>query len=206
MITFFCIHAYQNLLPMPIVTLFQNPKKIIESKPLLTILTQIKKGKLKEEILNLRKLFNSDQDHDFDIQKRVLPFFCVSGHYTKENERIRMVNYSGFQLLEIPYLPEEDKKKICEILIKDPFCFAVFEAATGFGINIIVKTNGQRVFHKSTFWQVRKYYEQLTGVKRFSIQGEDIHYLCLFSFDENTYINLEAKVFSVNELLRDEVS
>jgi len=191
---------------MAIVTLFQNPKKIIASKPLLTILTQIKKGKLKEEILNLRKLFHSDRDQDFDIQKRVLPFFSVSGHYVNKDDRIRMVSYSGYQLLEITYLPEGDKKNVRTILEKDPFCFAIFDNATGLGLNIIIKTNSQKQFHKSSFWQVRRYYEQLTKFKRFSVQGEDIDYLCLFSFDEKAHINLEVKGFPTNEILREQIS
>ncbi len=180
---------------MSISTLFKSPTKIIESKPLLSILLQIQRGKMKKEVLNLRKLFSNDQSHSFDIQKRAIPFFSVCGHFVSKDQRVSMANYSGYQILEITYLSEKHKVKVRKQIAQDPFCFCCFETATGLGLHIIVPTRARKEQHAAVFNAVKKYYELVLGIKRFSSQGEDLDYLCLFSYDKNAYINLEAKSF-----------
>ena len=95
---------------MSVVTIFNYFKRPQSCLPLVNILMQIKTGKYRKKIENLRRYYEDDLGDDYEHQKKAIPLFSVSGNFKAENEKLKMVSYSGNLLLEIPYLNQRDLK------------------------------------------------------------------------------------------------
>jgi hypothetical protein len=181
---------------MSIVTFFSYFKRPKSCLPLLNILQQIKTGKYKSKIENLRKYYENDMGDDYDQQKKVIPLFSVAGNFRTENEQLKMISYSGNLLLEIPYLDGHDLKTVKMLVANDPYVIACFENALGDGLVFIVQSNGVAEEHESLFRLAVKYYKSLTGVRNFSSEGKSFIHTCMVSLDEHAYIAMKAKSFS----------
>ncbi|WP_312554620.1 BT4734/BF3469 family protein [Empedobacter brevis] len=80
-----------------------------------------------------------------------------------------------------------------------------FVSPSGKGLKVLVKTNNYNLeYHKSSYIQVQKYYEELTSLKT-DDNNIDAVRLCYFSYDQNAYLNLQAKEFIVEKTEREEV-
>jgi hypothetical protein len=186
----------KTILIMSIITIFdycKNPKSCL---PLLSILNQIKSGKYKREVENLRKYYEADIGTEYDQQQKIIPQFSVAGNFRMEEEQLKMISYSGNLLLEIPYLNMRDLKIVKMLLANDPCVMTCFEDALGNGLVFIVRSNGIPEEHQLMFRLAVRYYKNLTGIARFSSEGKSLIHTCMVSVDEHTYISLEAKSFS----------
>jgi VirE N-terminal domain len=163
---------------------------------LVNILLQIKTGKYRKKIMELRKYYEEDTGADYDAQKKVIPRFSVAGNFRMQDEQLKMVSYSGNLLLEIPYLNERDLKTVKMLVSNDPYVLACFENALGNGLVFIVKSCGAVEEHGELFRLAVRYYKSLTGVNHFSLEGKSISHTCMVSLDEHTYIGLDTKCFS----------
>jgi len=181
---------------MSIVTFFNYFKRPKSCLPLINILQQIKTGKYKRKIENLRKYHENDMGDDYDQQKKLIPFFSVAGNFKTKNERIEMISYSGNLLLEIPYLNQRDLKTVKMLLASDPYVMTCFENALGNGLVFIVRSNGVADEHELLFKLAVKYYKSMTGVRNFLSEGKSIFHTCMVSLDEHAYIGIETKSFS----------
>ncbi len=181
---------------MSVITIFNYFKRPKSCLPLVNILLQIKTGKYKRKIENLRKYHEEDMGDDYDQQKKVIPFFSVAGNFRTENEELKMISYSGNLLLEIPYLNQRDLKTVKMLVANDSYVMSCFENALGNGLVFIVRSNGVVEEHQALFRLALKYYKSLTGVRHFSSEGKSIIHTCMVSLDEHAYIGMEAKSFS----------
>ncbi len=112
-----------------------------------------------------------------------------------ERDQLKLVSYSGNMLMEIPCLNERDLKTVKMLLANDPYMLACFENALGNGLVFIVRTGAVVQEHRTMFRLVRNYYQSITGVNRFSTDGEDVEHTCMVSVDEYTYIKIDAASF-----------
>jgi len=181
---------------MSVITIFNYFKRAKSSLPLINILMQIKTGKYKQKIENLRKYYDNDLGDDYDQQIKVIPLFSVAGNFTMKEEKVELVSYSGNLLLEIPYLNQRDLKTVKMLLANDPYVMACFENALGNGLVFIVNSSGVENEHGLIFKLALKYYKALTGVNSFSMKGRSIYHTCMMSLDEHAYIGLDTKSFS----------
>jgi hypothetical protein len=181
---------------MSVITIFDYFKRVKSCLPLVTIFMQIKTGKYKSKIENLRRFCEEDVGDTYDQQKKVVPLFSVAGNFKTINEKLEMISYSGNLLLEIPYLNERDLKTVKMLVANDPYVMACFESALGNGLVFIIRSNGVVEEHEVMFKLALKYYKSLTGVNHFSMEGKSIRHICMVSLDEHAYIGMEAKSFS----------
>lgn len=181
---------------MSVITLFDYFKRPKSCLPLLNILHQIKNGKYKRKIENLRKFYEENIGSEYDQQQKIIPRFSVAGNFRMEEEQLEMVSYSGNLLVEIPYLNLRDLKTVKMLLANDPCVMACFENALGNGLVFIVRSNGTVEEHQLMFRLAVKYYKKLTGVTHFSSEGKNLSHTCMVSLDEHTYISLESESFS----------
>lgn len=181
---------------MSIVTMFNYFKRRQSCLPLFNILHQIKNGKFRQEIGNLRKYYAEDMGDNYDSQKKQILLFSVAGNFNTENEQLKMISYSGNLLLEIPYLNERDLKTVKMLLTTSPYVMACFENALGNGLVFIVRSSGAVEEHPQMFKLAVSYYRTLTGVKHFSSKGKSIIHTCMVSVDEHAYIKMETESFS----------
>jgi len=183
---------------MSIVTQFDYFKKPVAMKPLLDILHQIKRGKYKNKVKYLRRYFEEGLDTEFDAQKRIMPRFSVSGNFILKNEKLKLISYTNFFLMEIPYLNGKDLKFVRKQLINDPFVSACFSDALGNGLVFIVQSASTQEDHQEMFRFAVNYYRNLTGVRRFSFDGLELDHTVMVSADEAAYIDLKAIPLSSN--------
>ncbi len=97
--------------------------------------------------------------------------------------------------MEIPYLNEQDLKTVKMLLAEDPFVATCFENALGNGLVFIVKSSAPLSDHKVVYRTAVKYYQDLTGVCRFSSGGEEVDHTCMVSLDAYTHIAMNATPF-----------
>ena len=181
---------------MSVITIFNyynRPKKIL---PLYNVLNNIKTEKYRYLVQRLRDCYEDDPGGEYDSLVQIIPRFSVSGNFTLEKEKMRMVSYSGNLLLEIPYMNERDRKSVKKLLIKDPYVLACFENALRSGLVILVHGNGKPDSHYSNFKLAVKYYQKLTGAKVFDLAGMRAKHTCMVSMDKDIYIGLESVPFS----------
>jgi len=183
---------------MSLITIFDYFKQPMDSKPLVNILHQIKSGRYKIMIDQLRTFFQKDLDAEFDAQKRIMPRFSVAGNFTYQIDKLKLDNYTGLLVLEIPFLNEKDLKSVREVLVADPFVCACFLNALGNGLVFIVGSSEDQKQHRKMFRFAVNYYQKLTGVKRFSKDGLAIDHTIMFSSDIDAYIDLRAIPLSSN--------
>lgn len=180
---------------MSVITLFRNQATPFASKPLLTILQQIKKGLHREGVVKLRQYYEEDRDSAFDQQKRLLLSFSVCGNFKLVKERLHLISYSKYLFFEIPYLSEIDLKSVQSIAHKNPYIFSCFKNALGIGLIVIVKIECELEDHSKAFHLLKRHYQEVLGTDRICDRGADPMDLCLFSFDPELYLNLEAVAF-----------
>ena len=180
---------------MSVVTLVKYYQQPQASKPLITFLSQIREGTYGYKVDRLRDMYHRGVEKHFDEQKRRIPYFSVAANFKIKGSRKELISYSGFVLLEIPYLNDRDKASVKELLAQSPYVFAYFDNVLKLGLCIIVKTTASVENHWQAFKQIRKCFINLTGVQRFSMNGSDLFYTVQFSFDKKMYVNLEALHF-----------
>jgi len=176
------------------VSIFKNFNQVEENLDLAIILEQIKTGKYKAEISELRELLNQDKAEEYNEQKRSLPAFTPSGLFKGGRKLEFLKEYSGCMVLDLDKLNQEQlnnsKLKIREI----PYTYSCFISPSGQGLKILVKVFSRPVYHKKVFEQIKEYYEKKLTLP-IDPSGKDITRLCFISFDEDIFINTTASVF-----------
>lgn len=181
---------------MSVITIFNyynRPKKML---PLYNVLNNIKTGKYSYLVQRLRDCYEDDPGDEFESLSKIIPRFSVSGNFTLEGSKVKMVSYSGNMLLELLCMNERDRVSVKDLLRKDPHVLACFENALKSGLVIIVRGNGTPESHNSNFKLAVKYYEQLTGAKVLDLGGIRAKHTCMVSMDKDAYIGLESVPFS----------
>jgi len=181
---------------MSIITIFNYYKQPKRMLPLYNILNLIKTGKYRWLIKKFRHCYEDDPGGEFDLLAKSIPRFSVSGNFSMKKDQLKMVSYSGNLLLEIPYLNDKDMASVKLLLMKDPYVMACFENALQNGLVILVHGTGQPRQHRRNFQLAIRYYQRLTGVKNFSLQGIRIDHTCMVSLDEHIYIGVGVRSFS----------
>lgn len=180
---------------MPIITVFDYFKRPVQYIPLVNVLHQIKTAIYFKQIKQLREYYTQDSGTHYDNQVKLIPRFSVSGNFRIDEDKLKLISYSGNLLLEIPYLNTRDLKTVRMLLTNDPFVLACFENALGTGLVFIVNSKSKIGEHPLVFRSAIKYYQNLTGIKRFSNDGISYEHTVMVSQDAHTYIAKEAVPF-----------
>lgn len=157
------------------------------------ILNNIQKGIYKTQIEALRKL----QGDDYKKQKNYLPAFTPSGTFT-ERKTSGIKKHSGILSIDIDGLnnPKElqaAKENICA----DKFVLSVFISPSGTGLKVFIRIDETK--HAECFTALQNYYESEYGLV-IDKACKDISRLCFVSYDKETYINLNAEQYQLQEM------
>jgi flagellar biosynthesis GTPase FlhF len=191
------------------VTIFKNFNEVVEHKSLSTILDEIKTGKYKHAIIYLRKSLSEKKQEAYDKAKKSLPAFTPSAKFVGGRKLEFLAEYSNCIILDIDKLSVADLQNASHLANQSEFTFASFISPSGNGLKILVKIDTPKTEHKETFLKVQAHYESILKLE-IDKSGKDITRLCFYSFDENLYLNENAKTFETNEtnnqsLLNDQV-
>ena len=176
------------------VTIFKNFNEVVEHKSLLTILDEIKTGKYKPGIVYLRKSLAENKTEAYNKAKKSLPAFTPSAKFVGGRKLEFLAEYSKCIILDIDKLNEKDLQKAKHLANQSEFTFASFISPSGNGLKILVNINSDKANHKEAFLLVQAHYESILKLE-IDKSGKDVTRLCFYSFDENLYLNENAKTF-----------
>ena len=182
---------------MATTSIFQNYAQLIEHKPLVDVLEDIRNGKYKEKVDAIRTLTYLGNDKDAQNQKKQLPGFTTSGTFEKGRKAQLLTQYSGFVILDLDKLSPDQLKQAKSIAINDYHSFAVFKSPSGNGLKIIVPVSSGAEQHKIAFKQVAEYFEKEMQLA-IDPSGKDVSRLCFMSYDPDCFINTSAKPFEIS--------
>ena len=161
--------------------------------PLINFISHIQSGKYKELVERLREIYVQDNLNTvFDVQRRVIPRLSIAGNFKSDNFNLELISYSQFLFFEIQYLHPREYENVLAVLRTNPYVFAYFRNAIGYGICFIVKTDTAVENHRTVFRKAHRYFSSKLNTNRISKEGEDIHHLCLMSYDADAHINFAA--------------
>jgi hypothetical protein len=176
------------------VTIFKNFNEVVEHKSLPAILEEIHTGKYKHAIVYLRKSLAEKKEEAYNKAKKALPAFTPSGKFVGGRKMEFLTEYSNTIILDIDKLSKEELTKASHLANQSEFTYASFISPSGNGLKILVKIASPKAEHKETFLLVQAHYEKLLTLE-IDKSGKDITRLCFYSWDENLYLNPEAKTF-----------
>jgi hypothetical protein len=191
------------------VTIFKNFNEVIEHKSIPEILQEIKTGKYRHGIVYLRKSLSENKTEAYDKAKKSLPAFTPSGKFVGGRKLEFLTEYSNCIILDIDKLSAADLKNASHLANQSEFTYASFISPSGNGLKILVKIDTTKTEHKETFLKVQAHYESILKLE-IDKSGKDVTRLCFYSYDENLYLNENAKTFATNEsnnqsLLNDQI-
>ena len=156
---------------------------------ILTAAEWIKTGKFKTEIDKIRSFSTKEERSPF---KNKLPYFTFSGTFSyRSNAKLK--EPSEAICIDYDDIDDTYRKKFK----RDPHVIMVFTSPSGEGLKVVVKI--PKLTDNNDH---HRYYESIA--KHFGIpvdpNAKDISRACYVSYDENIYINENAKTFDkVNE-------
>lgn len=187
---------------MSIVTLFGYPKRVVSVLPLITFISQIKRGKYEDMIERFRDMHLRELDTLIDSQRRMIPKFSIAGNFKVENRQLEIIDYSGYLFFEIKYLHPREYESARSFLVRCPYVFACFKNTMGHGICFIVKSEEKIESHSKVFRRAYRYFEKKLGTKRLSREGGDLQHLCMMSFDPKAHVNIASIPFPLRARIK----
>lgn len=182
------------------LSIFQNFTTIIENKPFVDILTDIKSGKYIRQVTYIRKCLEANKTESYEKAKKGLAAFTPSGLFEGGRNQKALKKYSGIIVLDFDKLSLEDLDACRQAAIADAFTLSVFTSPSGNGLKVFVQTKATPKTHKHIFIELQSYYELLTNLS-IDKSGKDITRLCFVSFDADLYYNPNASIFDSTSTL-----
>ena len=187
---------------MTAVSTFKNFSNWITNCNLDTILNDIKQGKYEEQISKIRSLLKLDKKEEADFLKKQLDGFTTSGTFDNGRTANEIVSYSGFLILDIDNLTEQQLQHTIKTARVAPYTYACFVSPSGSGLKIIVQVDSKKEVHKEAFKQAAEYYEQALDVE-IDASGSDLSRLCFMSYDPECFLKKDADFFNVVAKIKD---
>jgi hypothetical protein len=165
------------------VTIYQN---IFSQEPhYLTIeqaLGRIRMGRSKDLVTEIREQRDKERANNL---KKNLPSVCFSGKFTERKDEC-LVEHSGFLVLDFDDVDVLQKRNE---LIKNHFIFACWISPGGNGMKALVRiAEGSK--HRGHFEALREIFPDCDR------SGVNPSRVCYESFDEDLYLNPQAKYFT----------
>ena len=174
------------------VSYFKNIKSVIPIKDtsVFKVLQEIKEGKHKEQVANIRVSADKKKRNDL---KQKLPYVTFGGTFSTRSNKT-LSKHSGLACLDFDDV-DDNMYDVLESINSDKYTLSSFLSPSGNGIKVLVKIPS--VDNNEDY---QDYYHELTKhySKYFTLdQGtKDIARACYLSSDENLYINPEAEIFT----------
>jgi hypothetical protein len=185
------------------ISLFQQFTQIVADVSLSEVLHQIKNGKYKTEVEQVRYVLKSAGKEESDKVKKTLPAFTVSGVFEGGRSVKHLKQYSKYIILDIDKLSEKEIEETRLMAQIAEYTLATFISPSGNGLKIIVEVDSDADKHMEAFLQVADYYEKALNVE-IDPSGKDIPRLCFFSYDPECYVKDKHLVFKVKDTVKAE--
>ncbi|WP_291046785.1 VapE domain-containing protein [Empedobacter sp. UBA1574] len=175
-------------------TLFQNFNEVINTVPIEQIVTEIKEGTYKSQILYLRKSLEQGKMEPYEKAKKSLLAFTPSATFKGGRKLDYLQYYNQIIVLDIDKV---EKNKLAEIKQKATelsTTLVAFISPSNNGLKLFIKVSTNQDEHKNTYNMVKEFYEKELEIE-IDKSGKDITRLCFYSYDPEIYFNPNAEIF-----------
>ncbi|MBW1619858.1 VapE domain-containing protein [Empedobacter falsenii] len=176
-------------------TLFQNFNEVINTVPIEQIVTEIKEGTYKSQILYLRKSLEQGKMEPYEKAKKSLIAFTPSATFKGGRKLDYLQNYNQIIVLDIDKVEKNKLAEIKQKAIELSTTFVAFISPSNNGLKLFIKVSTNQEEHKITYNNVKEFYEKELEIE-IDKSGKDITRLCFYSYDPEIYFNPNAEVFS----------
>ncbi|WP_312149605.1 VapE domain-containing protein [Empedobacter sp.] len=176
-------------------TLFQNFNEVINTIPVEQIVTEIKEGTYKSQILYLRKSLEQGKMEPYEKTKKSLIAFTPSATFKGGRKLDYLQNYNQIIVLDIDKVEKNKLAEIKQKAIELSTTLVAFISPSNNGLKLFIKVSTNQDEHKNTYNIVKEFYEKELEIE-IDKSGKDITRLCFYSYDPEIYFNPNAEVFS----------
>lgn len=192
----------------PIFKNVQSKAPIEEKWELRQVVSQIRSGVPNSDVVNkirkLRAAFdkNLKKTAEYDEIKKTILSFVPSVDLEKGRKSENIIKYNQVVVLDIDHISDQgvDLEVLKEKIVSSPYTLCSFISPGGDGLKILIKVDSKLEVHKHAFNQLKKCFSQELGVE-IDKSGSDCARLCIFSFDEEVYLNEDSKVFNISMMM-----
>lgn len=181
-----------------IVSVYQNFGIKLKDKNLIEILQEIKFGKFQSDVKSIQYALHKGDETTAKEIKSSLIAFTSSGTFDTSRTKANINTYSQIVCLDFDDIPAVEIEILVPIINKCEYTFATFISPSGEGLKVFIQVNSNSEQHTITYNQIANFYQDLSGYD-FDPKCKDITRLCFVSYDPETYINEDAKIFEVQE-------
>lgn len=182
------------------VSVYQDFKNNLGDKNLLEILQDIKSGKYQSDINSIRYAIHKGDSKTADAIKSSLLGFTTSGTFGASRTKANINSYSQMIGLDFDHIPLDELDKLKAVINESEYTFASFISPSGDGIKVFIKVNSNGTQHATAYNQVATYYKNLSGFD-FDPKCKDITRLCFVSSDADLFLNENATVFELKNVI-----
>ena len=191
------------------VSIFKNTyaTEPIKALPVRYVLDDIKNGKYRKWVDDLRKIFAAEKKSERYTKKKKLSYAVTFGGTFKARNKESLIEHSGLVIGDLDHVADlaTIKAKICS----DPYTTACFISPSNDGLKLLIAipyvTSDSE--YKAYLEPIRKHYREKHEIDiNFPFDGKDISRLCYVSYDPDLYINPEAEVFTEREAPAEETT
>ncbi|MGV0927247.1 VapE domain-containing protein [Empedobacter sp. ULE_I145] len=182
-------------------TLFQNFNEVINTIPVEQIVTEIKEGTYKSQILYLRKSLEQGKMEPYEKAKKSLLAFTPSATFKGGRKLEYLQNYNQLIVLDIDKVEKNKLAEIKQKAIELSTTFMAFISPSNNGLKLFIKVSTNQDEHKNTYNIVKEFYEKELQIE-IDKSGKDITRLCFYSYDPEIFFNPNADIFLVTERSR----
>jgi hypothetical protein len=177
------------------ISIIKNHAEVVDTTSLSKVYELIKSSESphRENIVEIRRLYQIGSSEEADKLKKCLWGFTCSGIFKKRRVTKALESYSGMLMLDLDDLSPIRLKEVRHIIEFLPYTYMCFISPSGFGLKVIVKVGTSAEHHKSAYEQVKKYYEEETGEK--FDKTCDVARLTYISYDPTAFFNETSIVF-----------
>ena len=178
------------------VTIFTGFNLPVEDIDILSVLQDVRIGKYRADIENIRSLLAKADYLKADQLKRQLPAFTPSATFSGGRKADNITAYSGVIHLDFDKLNPGQLTSGYSKITQSPYTLACFLSPGGKGFKVFIQVNSRLIQHDVAYKKVMNHFEQITEMKC-DPKCKDVTRLCFVSFDSNCFINPQNEVFEV---------
>ena len=179
-----------------VVSIFKNFNEVVQNSKVVEVLTDIKTGKYKNQIIYLRKSLAEQKMEAYERAKKSLPAFTPSASFKGGRKLEYLTAYTQIVVLDIDKLSVEQLNTAKQLAKETPYTYALFVSPSGNGLKIFVRVNSSQENHKEAFLALQKFYEEFLSLS-IDKSGKDVTRLCFVSYDTDLHLNENATVYPV---------
>jgi len=187
------------------ITVFSGFNKPIGNKDLREFLREVKNGRFRAEVENIRSLIREGKEEEAQQQKKLLTSVTVCALYSGGRRDANLSEYCGIVILDLDDLSPEEVVRLRAVIEADRHTYACFVSPGGLGLKVLVSValeDGSlpvsveeiKKFHREMYNRVMRYYTALTSAT-IDVSGKDVGRLCYVSYDPLLFFNEQADIF-----------